>query len=553
MRKWIAFAGLFALALVPRAFSQIPMGGITGGGSSTAVYTLVQDPDNTSCGTGTTCAITLTQSIAAGDLLVFTGYVLDAGAGLISTDNSGTFVPCLSCSAFSNQQLQVGGWVIAAGTEATTITLTFATSTGGGKMQMYEFSYTGGTPQFDGANQNFTTNNTTTPVATTFTPSNNAGELGISFCRAGSTCSSLTSPFTKTHAGSGYGWAHTLNQTSAWSGPTWTISATNYSNLMQMEFGSNVTPCANQTFIDYGGTSGSAVTVASLQGDMHGWTGPYPVLSGTTADLTYQTLASMPLRNSTGRLCDGGNYTDSSTTGLEYSTANNATTIAFGSNSNAIISPAVSQGAWYASNLPSSDSSVVDMFVIEGVTNGDYLNAHEFNGTGRDVEIECGAGTSSGNVELNRFAITSVANASGGSTVYTGTITGGGSNAFAGWQVAMIGFAQSANNGTFTISASSTTTLTVNNASGVSDTTGTAGLWYWIDELYKYSGNHTLKVYSSQSTMTQVGSTLTCPAGGVYPAAFFIGDTASGTLTSGHVYYWGRHKISLDGLDPLLP
>jgi hypothetical protein len=75
------------------------------------------------------------------------------------------------------------------------------------------------------------------------------------------------------------------------------------------------------------------------------------------------------------------------------------------------------------------------------------------------------------------LTLTSVAAASGGSTVYTGTITGGGSNALAGETFKIYGFTASsgANNGTFLCTASTTTTLTLSNASGVVETaTGTA-------------------------------------------------------------------------------
>lgn len=77
------------------------------------------------------------------------------------------------------------------------------------------------------------------------------------------------------------------------------------------------------------------------------------------------------------------------------------------------------------------------------------------------------------------YNLTSVATASGGSTVYTGTIGDGNSNApgtvgvagnLIGKTVVITGFVTGANNGTFTISASNGTTITVNNANGVSET-----------------------------------------------------------------------------------
>lgn len=68
-----------------------------------------------------------------------------------------------------------------------------------------------------------------------------------------------------------------------------------------------------------------------------------------------------------------------------------------------------------------------------------------------------------------QFTLSSVANTSGGTTVYTGTITGGGSNLYEGRFFTVAGFNNGANNGRFRCVASSTTSLTLQNASGVSE------------------------------------------------------------------------------------
>ncbi len=65
------------------------------------------------------------------------------------------------------------------------------------------------------------------------------------------------------------------------------------------------------------------------------------------------------------------------------------------------------------------------------------------------------------------LTLTSVANAAGGNTVYTGTITGGAGNALVGDTVVVAGFTHAADNGTFTCTASTATTITLNNAAGV--------------------------------------------------------------------------------------
>lgn len=68
------------------------------------------------------------------------------------------------------------------------------------------------------------------------------------------------------------------------------------------------------------------------------------------------------------------------------------------------------------------------------------------------------------------LTLTSVAASSGGSAVYTGTITGGGSNAWVGYSFAIAGFQNLTNNGTFICIASTTTTITLENAFAVAET-----------------------------------------------------------------------------------
>jgi hypothetical protein len=78
---------------------------------------------------------------------------------------------------------------------------------------------------------------------------------------------------------------------------------------------------------------------------------------------------------------------------------------------------------------------------------------------------------------LGTFTLSAVANASGGHTVYTGTFSSpsGSSNGFVGFKFVIAGFTHAANNGTFTCTASSATSITLNNAIGVVEThAGTA-------------------------------------------------------------------------------
>lgn len=81
-----------------------------------------------------------------------------------------------------------------------------------------------------------------------------------------------------------------------------------------------------------------------------------------------------------------------------------------------------------------------------------------------------GAGVNSQwTANVGPFSITSVASGTG---VYSGTITGGTSNAYQGYYFVASTFAQGANNGTFLCTTSSASALTLANAASVTDTTG---------------------------------------------------------------------------------
>lgn len=69
------------------------------------------------------------------------------------------------------------------------------------------------------------------------------------------------------------------------------------------------------------------------------------------------------------------------------------------------------------------------------------------------------------------MAITSCANASAGTTVYTGTFPGGAANGLANLWIQVTGFVTNLqNNGTFNCTASSATTITLSNATGIAET-----------------------------------------------------------------------------------
>jgi hypothetical protein len=104
---------------------------------------------------------------------------------------------------------------------------------------------------------------------------------------------------------------------------------------------------------------------------------------------------------------------------------------------------------------------------FSGATTGAFAAATPVSSR-PDVFIGLRYDTSSANG--NGMIVTSIANASAGSTVYTGTFGNGTSNAFAGISFTIRGASNAANNGTFACTASTATTLTLSNASGVAET-----------------------------------------------------------------------------------
>ena len=91
--------------------------------------------------------------------------------------------------------------------------------------------------------------------------------------------------------------------------------------------------------------------------------------------------------------------------------------------------------------------------------------AFSFQLSNGNIQVIIDTGTS------GLFAITSANNASGGTTVYNGTFPGGASNGLVGLVFSVNGFVtNTTNNGTYTCTASSATTLTLSNKGGIAET-----------------------------------------------------------------------------------
>jgi hypothetical protein len=151
-------------------------------------------------------------------------------------------------------------------------------------------------------------------------------------------------------------------------------------------------------------------------------------------------------------------------------------------------------------------------------------------------------------VAVSSFTATQITAATG---VILGTFTGGAANAFAGKQVKVLGFTNSGNNGTFTISASSATQITITPIAGLVDETHAATASVFGVSTATYTGTALgataagafVTVSGFTNAVNNVTNAVVTSSGGttiVVPFAGQIAETHAGTanvsvpFTNGH-------------------
>jgi hypothetical protein len=111
-------------------------------------------------------------------------------------------------------------------------------------------------------------------------------------------------------------------------------------------------------------------------------------------------------------------------------------------------------------------------------------------------------------------------------TVYTGTFTNGGTNAYAGLVLSLSGFSTAANNGTFLCVASTTTTITLTNPNGAnSGTMGTVFATANVFAIALFTSAASLdKTTTKYASTNEVGSSGTYVTGGIGPGGTLVGN-----------------------------
>lgn len=131
--------------------------------------------------------------------------------------------------------------------------------------------------------------------------------------------------------------------------------------------------------------------------------------------------------------------------------------------------------------------------------------------------------------------VSSVAAASGtngpngtATTVYTGTFTNGGSDAYAGLVLCLSGGSTAANNGTYMCYASTTTTIELCNPNGAAQSAGTeptVNTTAHVFAIALYTSSATLgKSTTGYSSTNEVGSSGTYVTGGIGPGGNLVGN-----------------------------
>jgi hypothetical protein len=113
-------------------------------------------------------------------------------------------------------------------------------------------------------------------------------------------------------------------------------------------------------------------------------------------------------------------------------------------------------------------------------------------------------------------------------TVYTGTFTNGGTNAYAGTDICLYGGSTAANLGTYPCVASTTTTITLANPNGVTQSSGTLPLVFSTTNVFAialYTSSASLdQTTVAYTSSNEVASSGTYVAGGIGPGGTLVGN-----------------------------
>lgn len=385
-------------------------------GPGTGTFSLVQT-SNCAIGSGaSTCSMTVSPALAAGNLDVFSCIPPNTNAPtppftkIASVNAGGTLVPAIGSGIGGgviggtvNQQSNAYILPSTSTGHASPIVVTFnqAATGAGGFCYLAELH-----PSANPNNVGLDTDSSFEPSAActsctnqnlTLSGTNDAIFQGFFGASNYISPTAVTSPYSTNavFSGGGNGQGFSIAATPAnGNGPSWTTTSV-VPLLSSMSFGWNPTAFVPQMFVDMeAGTAGNAPTTATLASSSRGWQG-CSWGAGTAVAMKYATAASMPLLNLSGRLADGSSFAAGlGSLGLQIvGTGVSQTDYVTCSLNTQNSSPNIVVVFKYNENFVATDTTDIDCGLIPGSGSVDFIAANCYGDTTtRYVALETGQG-----------------------------------------------------------------------------------------------------------------------------------------------------------------
>jgi len=457
--------------------------------SGQLLWTLIQHV-NTFASAGTTAAITLTQTVTAGNLLVVLCEFEAIPRDIVSVDKGGTLIPIVALQGADPEGSgMAGGYIISATAATTPITVTFAASTTP-NIGLWEVHYTGtGTPALDVATHSYIASGTSPSGQAATMSGGNDVIFATGQTKFPALITAVASPF-NTPTGdlflvSGQAWAAAFNQ-SSYTTPAWTTDNSAVSSFTGVAFGLSPTAFVTRALNDFeAGSNGADCTAALLKSSAKGWTIGQWTVVGPGAAMKFATAANKPFDTAIARLNDGTSLSASAgSKGVTFLTSTVQSYLKFDlfPSGGDVSGNSLSAGIWFWSDLPAADTSSLDAFSLTAPSGTGFANAKN---------LSSGAGSRCFQLE----------------------VTGGGGNS----QVVI-----------------------------------SPSTWYWLSLQYNRSASHVLKIYNAAGGL--VGTITEAQTGTGMPEYLTLGQTqGSSTPTTGYAASFDSLKLDPAGSYPLLP
>lgn len=369
------------------------MAGNPGAGGGGAIsFTDVQHPFGTPA-TCTNCAVTLTQSIGTGNILVamangYTNAVIISGI----TGQSGL----VHCPTGWNKGSSSTGFSDIAYVPSTTaqvspVNVTFTGATGSTtNIQLQEISVTNGPASLDICGSISNPLNTTTQPGVTPTYSGaGANEFTMQYCSTAAACSSQTGYTSLNVNTNGQGWA-TQNNSKTTTPPSWTLSGAGIMEAGIIAFGKSTTPCQSTVVVDFGGgTNGVQFTNAALNNSTHQLHEITPWAVTGTVGFKADTASKTALVNSVRFCDDGSTYSDASTLGAKFDIST-TDLLSYGFT---ILPDNISYSYYWSTTVPNNDNGNQYDWGSIRLSNGEKATLNILgNGTALTARLEISGG-----------------------------------------------------------------------------------------------------------------------------------------------------------------